>query len=154
MATSLGFLPACEGSFPLTLFFISFYSFGTSPCSLVEYRSCARPREKAMAQGRSNIPSILLAILILLIPHAQPQAVDRDNIDFSTYPGIKDLRVCVRDSVLGGVSWATGCSTNTCLCRPSTLGGVIPFLKDKALSACNNLDDQSTAVSVVTPIAQ
>jgi len=84
---------------------------------------------------------------------AVAQAVDPDAIDFSVVSGWKDLRGCVQcwlQTCWDNIAEREQCKTNACLCRGSTLGEAIPKLSQGVMSYCSNIDDASTAVSVLT----
>jgi hypothetical protein len=104
--------------------------------------------------GRNGFRIYVLA-LCLWISHFHlviAQAIDPDIIDFTKISGWKDLRVCLQGCFLAfhpPVQETAGCTTNACLCRPSTLGLAIQAASDCALKGCQNLDDQVTARKIV-----
>lgn len=97
-------------------------------------------------------PVGLFVLLASLILTTNAQAIDANLIDVTKYPDWADLRACVQcwlSTCPGNVFRVFGCTTNACACRASTLGSMIPVLEDGVISACSNLDDASTAVSVL-----
>lgn len=107
--------------------------------------------------GPSSLGAVL-AIVPLLSLCVQSQAIDPDTMDFRQVEGWKDVRFCVttlfpfpgRCSNCQTIDDLYGCTTNKCICKPSIMGGAIPFLSEQALARCSNYDDQSTAVSIYT----
>jgi len=107
------------------------------------------------ASRPGNVAAFAATVLVLLtyISVAASQAVDPDKVNFSTMSEWKDLRECVKcelQDCLYNIAWHQGCATNACICRGSTLGEGIQKLGDNVLKRCSNLDDTSTAVSVLT----
>ncbi|KAH8667835.1 hypothetical protein BGZ61DRAFT_558346 [Ilyonectria robusta] len=97
-------------------------------------------------------PVGLFVLLASLILTTNAQAIDANLIDITKYSDWNDLRACVQcwlSTCPGNVFRLFGCTTNACACRASTLGSIIPVLEDGVVSACSNLDDASTAVSVL-----
>jgi hypothetical protein len=94
----------------------------------------------------------LLAWLVLSTSRVLAQAVDGDKIDFTTLDGWIDLRSCLQGCFTGygAIQNQVGCQTNVCLCRASTLGEAVPEVANKAFSDCSNLDDKTSAISVLT----
>jgi hypothetical protein len=99
-----------------------------------------------------RFPAVLVYFLVLGAYHfsvANAQAVDPDKVDFTTISIYKDLRQCLKDRLYynpGNVQ----CNTNTCMCRPSTQGQAVQIIAKDTLQNCQNLDDVSTATSIVT----
>jgi hypothetical protein len=96
--------------------------------------------------------TLLLALFSLLSSWVSAQAVNADTIDFTKIPIFPNLRTCLQSCFSGSyyIGYYEGCSTNACLCRGSTLGDAVVKIQSIALERCSNLDDQSTAVSVLT----
>ncbi|KAL6407059.1 hypothetical protein AUP68_09882 [Ilyonectria robusta] len=97
-------------------------------------------------------PVGLFVLLASLVLTTNAQAIDANLIDITKYSDWNDLRACVQcwlSTCPGNVFRLFGCTTNACACRASTLGSIIPVLEDGVVSACSNLDDASTAVSVL-----
>jgi hypothetical protein len=107
-------------------------------------------------------PNICLLIgfcsFAILSPGVLSQALQSDVVDFtklSVWPNLRScLQMCFNTcGFLGGcpdnVALAVGCETNACLCRPSTLGDGVEIVSNLALSRCKNLDDQTSATSVL-----
>ncbi|KAK3326972.1 hypothetical protein B0T19DRAFT_420492 [Cercophora scortea] len=108
---------------------------------------------RATRPGSGAAVAVTILLLMGYIRLAASQAVDPDKINFATMSQWKDLRDCVRcqlQSCYGNIADYEGCATNGCICRGSTLGDAIPKLRGDTLSYCSNLDDASTAVSVLT----
>lgn len=70
----------------------------------------------------------------------------------STTDGYKDMRQCARSMFEGGgaIHLQVQCSTNACMCRDSVMASAIPILSMRVSSYCSNLEDVSTAISVMT----
>lgn len=106
----------------------------------------------------SHLSRLLLsAALLCTFLHLQPvssQAVDPDKVDFTTISIWINLRQCLQGVFSAccarDIAGQMGCQTNTCLCRASTLGGAVPLAGDMAMAACSNLDDKSSATSILT----
>lgn len=103
-------------------------------------------------------PFAILLLLLLVGPrHCVGQAIDADQIIFTTQPGWVDMKACAKCPFLINFSVCNvgndisnrvgGCLTNACLCRASTLGQAVDILGEEVLSLCSNYDDQRTATS-------
>jgi hypothetical protein len=100
-----------------------------------------------------RLATVILLLLASSVDLAASQAVKADNVDFSTMEIWRDLKSCVQcllQTCSNNVVVSEGCYTNACICRDSTLGGVVPKISSRVLSLCSNFDDASTAVSVMT----
>lgn len=95
---------------------------------------------------------LLFAFLrvFVFVVSVQSQAIDPDTIDFSNIKIWKDLRSCLQ-SVFNyyPIQWEIGCGTNACLCRPDILGLAIVDAAALAMSRCSDIQDQSSATSIV-----
>lgn len=111
------------------------------------------------AAPRLLVTSHLTILLLLLLTDARrctAQAINADQIIFTTQPGWIDMRSCARCpfvvdfgvcNIGNDISGRAGCNTNACLCRPSTLGEAVSILGSEVLALCSNYDDQRTATS-------
>lgn len=100
---------------------------------------------------------IIVTIQVLAhLSHAQQ--VDPDTVSFKTIAIFNDLRQCLKDvldpcSNYGGTcpnNNIADCKTNACFCRASTLGQAVINAGALVMSRCSNLDDRSSATSIVT----
>ncbi|CAH0019810.1 unnamed protein product [Clonostachys rhizophaga] len=101
-----------------------------------------------------KFPLLVLLLLSLLLNDCRAQAVDKDEVVWTTQSGWNDMKTCAKckfDSLLcnwpGNLQGDIGCSTNACMCRASTLGQTLKKVSDSVLSACSNYDDQRDATS-------
>ncbi|VUC32653.1 unnamed protein product [Clonostachys rosea] len=101
-----------------------------------------------------KLPLLGLLLLSFLVKGSVAQAVDNDEVVWTTQSGWNDMKKCARckfDSGFcnwpGTLQGEVGCSTNACMCRASTLGQTLKKVSDSVLSACSNYDDQRDATS-------
>uniref|UniRef100_A0A0B7KEP4 Extracellular membrane protein CFEM domain-containing protein n=1 Tax=Bionectria ochroleuca TaxID=29856 RepID=A0A0B7KEP4_BIOOC len=101
-----------------------------------------------------KIPFLALLLLSFLLNDCEAQAVDKDEVVWTTQSGWNDMKTCAKckfDYLFcnwpGNLQGDIGCSTNACMCRASTLGQTLKKVSDSVLSACSNYDDQRDATS-------
>lgn len=101
-----------------------------------------------------KIPFLALLLLSFLLNGCEAQAVDKDEVVWTTQSGWNDLKTCAKckfDYLFcnwpGNLQGDIGCSTNACMCRASTLGQTLKKVSDSVLSACSNYDNQRDATS-------
>lgn len=101
-----------------------------------------------------KLPLLALFLLSFLLNGCGAQAVDKDQVVWTTQSGWKDMKTCAKcnfDYLFcnwpGNLQGDIGCSTNACMCRASTLGQTLKKVSDSVLSACSNYDDQRDATS-------
>jgi hypothetical protein len=82
-------------------------------------------------------------IALASFPVAISQAVDPDKIDFTKITIYKDLKDCVKYCLTRDVFWDSGCQTNTCFCRASTMGKALIGVPQAVFNGCSNLDDKT-----------
>ncbi|KAH8888438.1 hypothetical protein GQ53DRAFT_826143 [Thozetella sp. PMI_491] len=98
-----------------------------------------------------------MLVVLLFARTSVSQAVDPDTINFATisvWPSLRDCVKCQLQTCYGNIAQNEGCLNNACLCRGSTQGDAIPKLYANVLTACSNLDDATTATSVLTAYCQ
>ncbi|CAH0046620.1 unnamed protein product [Clonostachys solani] len=100
------------------------------------------------------LPLLALLLLSFLVNDCGAQAVNNDEVVWTTQSGWNDMKKCARckfDYVFcnwpGSLQGDIGCNTNACMCRASTLGQTLKKVSDSVLSACSNYDDQRDATS-------
>ena len=130
-------------------------SMGIRPCHPDWTAVLVYQMSRNVSLSRTGTARILFATLVIgVLPFVSGQAIDPDAIDLTTMTGFKDLDKCLKcyldDCWYGLASMAGGCETNICLCRAGNIGKVIPVLSNAVLTACQDLDDASMAVSFYT----
>ncbi|CAG9988721.1 unnamed protein product [Clonostachys byssicola] len=101
-----------------------------------------------------KFPLLALLLLSFLLNDCGAQALDKDEVVWTTQSGWKDMKTCAKckfDYLFcnwpGSLQGDIGCSTNACMCRASTLGQTLKKVSESVLSACSNYDDQRDATS-------